>query len=201
MPTTLPGFADPVHDAQHSFRQILGALARPGLVQAVVAEVPTPLGLTMATAAACLTLLDLEVIVWLPPGLDPSVRQWLVFHTGCRFTDQPGEADFAIVTAPTQGLDLAAFNPGTSEYPEASTTVLLQVPDLTNGEPVQLQGPGIRGQIEIAPQVLPSFWPQWQRNTAGYPLGVDVILTGDRALMGLPRTARACSIGSDVSEA
>lgn len=189
MSTTLPGFRDRIHDAQQSFRHILAAFTRPGLVQALDVALCSPTGMMSATAAACLTLLDLEVTVWLQPGWEVEVRQWLLFHTGCRFAVQPEDSDFAIVFDANTCPALDSFHLGHSEYPEASTTVFLQVPNLNKGAPVHLQGPGIQGQRLISPQVPASFWPQWQQNTDRYPLGVDVILISDRAVMGLPRTA------------
>lgn len=190
MPTILPGFQDTVHDAQQSFRQILAALARPGQVQKIGTEVPAPPGLMCATAAAALTLLDLEITVWLQPGFDHGVPQWLVFHTGCRMIDLPAQADFAMVGDASRCPELAAFHQGQDEHPEASTTVLVQVPALTGGEVVQLQGPGIDGKVTVAPQVAAEFWHQWRQNTRRYPLGVDVLLLSGPNLLGLPRTAR-----------
>jgi len=190
MPTSLPGFQDPVHDAQRGFRQVLIALSRPGLPQAIAAELTPPPGLMPATAALCLTLIDLEVTVWLQPALGAAVQDWLLFHTGCRFVARPGKSDFAVIGDRLSCPSLADFNPGTSEYPEASTTVLMQVPSLQGGDPMQLHGPGIQDRLAIAPQVAPDFWSQWQQNVVGYPLGVDVILASDRTVIGLPRTAR-----------
>ena len=76
MLTQLPGFADPVHDSQQTFRALLDALAQPGLYQTTVAVAP-PAGLTPSCAAAALTLLDLETTVWLQPGLPQAVPDWL----------------------------------------------------------------------------------------------------------------------------
>ena len=98
MPTTqLPGFKDPVHEAQQTFRALLDALARPGMAQTTAAVTP-PAGLTSGCAAACLTLLDLETVVWLQPEISAPAKSWLLFHTGCRFTEQPQSADFALIS-------------------------------------------------------------------------------------------------------
>lgn len=189
MITQLPGFADPVHDAQTTFRALLDALARPGMVQTTAAIAP-PEGLTPSCAAAALTLLDLETTVWLQPGFSAAVQAWLLFHTGCRFTDAPQPANFAIIHDLDTAPDLAQFHWGTAEYPESSTSLLVQLPALDGGATVTLQGPGIKDAIAISLPVGADFWQQWQTITAGYPLGIDLwCFTGDRVL-GLPRTAQ-----------
>lgn len=142
-----------------------------------------------ACAAACFTLLDLDTRVWLQPGLDPAVASWLAFHTGCRFTPWSQQADFAVVWALDALPELQAFNRGTAEYPEASTTLLIQTRSLTGGKSVVVQGPGILGEQAIAPHLPPSFWTQWIANHQAYPLGVDVFLFSQQDVMGLPRTA------------
>jgi alpha-D-ribose 1-methylphosphonate 5-triphosphate synthase subunit PhnH len=197
MPTTqLPGFNDAVHDAQRTFRALLDALARPGIVQ-TTATVTPPAGLTIACAVAGLTLLDLETTVWLQSGTSDAVRAWLLFHTGCRFTEAPQDADFAIITNLSTMPPLAAFHWGTAEYPEGSTSLLIQLPSLTGATTVNLQGPGIRQAIALQTPLGPHFWQQWQEMTASYPLGLDAWCLADHQVVGLPRTARVIDSQED----
>lgn len=193
MVTTLPGFQDTVHDAQTTFRALLEALAHPGRSCPLPSLTTPPTGMFPACAAACLTLLDLETQVWLQPGLD--IESWLRFHTGCRFTGEPHRANFAVIGDVARSPDLQAFNPGTAEYPELSTTLLIQVEHLVEGEAVVLQGPGILGERTIAPQLPAQFWQQWLRNHHAYPLGVDVFLFDQTHVIGLPRTTKLAENG------
>jgi alpha-D-ribose 1-methylphosphonate 5-triphosphate synthase subunit PhnH len=190
MPTTqLPSFKDPVHDAQQTFRSLLDALARPGIPQ-TTAPLEPPEGLKPSCAAACLTLLDLEATVWLQPGISESVQSWLLFHTGCRFTAQPQTADFAVIDDIETMPKLDEFNWGTAEYPESSTSLLIQLPVLQGTGSTALQGPGILDTITIQAPLLTDFWQQWQEMTANYPLGLDAWCFADQQVLGLPRTAQ-----------
>lgn len=194
MPTTqLPSFKDPVHDAQQTFRALLDALARPGIFQTTAPLTP-PEGLKPSCAAACLTLLDLETTVWLQPGISESVRPWLLFHTGCRFTAQPQTADFAVIDDVETMPRLDEFSWGTAEYPEASTSLLIQLPALQATGSAILQGAGILDTIPIRTPLHTGFWQQWQEMTANYPLGLDVWCFADRQVLGLPRTARIAGV-------
>ncbi|HEY9621315.1 MAG TPA: phosphonate C-P lyase system protein PhnH [Crinalium sp.] len=186
MITLLPGFQNAVHDAQTTFRALLEALAHPGRSCPIPLTTTPPPGITSAFAAACLTLLDLETQVWLQPGSD--IESWLRFHTGCRFTNEPQQANFAVIWEADRLPSLQAFNSGTAEYPESSTTLLIQVERLVGGETVVLQGPGILGERAIAPRLPTQFWQQWSSNHHTYPLGVDVFLFDQTHVMGLPRT-------------
>lgn len=186
MVTSLPGFQDAVHDAQTTFRALLEALAHPGRSCQIPLCTTPPEGMSPTCAAACLALLDLETQVWLQPGLE--IEPWLRFHTGCRFTAEPQQANFAVIHEMSQAPDLQAFNPGAPEYPELSTTLLIQVERLVEGELVALQGPGILGERAIAPHLPFIFWQQWTINHRIYPLGVDVFLFDQTQVIGLPRT-------------
>lgn len=188
----LPGFQDPVHDSQRTFRSLLNALARPGILQTAAPVVP-PLGLEPACAAACLTLLDLETSIWLQPGLSNLVKDWLLFHTGCRFIANPSMADFALIADLATAPDLEAFNWGSPEYPETSTSLLMQLPNLQEGAPITLEGPGILNSITIAPQIPGEYWNQWRVMTEAYPLGVDGWCLKGEQVLGLPRSTRLSS--------
>ncbi|NER80937.1 MAG: phosphonate C-P lyase system protein PhnH, partial [Leptolyngbya sp. SIO1D8] len=185
MLTTLPGFENPVHDAQRTFRALLDALARPGIPQAIAPLTP-PSGLLPSCAAACLTLLDLETTVWLQPDTSEDIRSWLLFHTGCQLTRDPQTADFAVIADITTAPGLNDFYQGSPEYPEASTSLLIQLSALHGGQPVTLQGPGILQTIAVDLPMPSNFWQQWQSMTTGYPLGLDIWCFDQTQVMGLP---------------
>ncbi len=186
------GFGDPVFDAQRSFRALLDALARPGLQQHAGDGLAPPAGLMPASYAIALAMFDADTPVWLSPVLRiTAVTESLRFHCGAPLTEDPGRAAFALVAA---GDDppLDGFAPGEDRYPDRSTTLIWQVPDLDRGAPIHLTGPGVNGSVTIQPSGLPSgFWNQWAANHARYPLGVDLVLVSVDALIGLPRSAAA----------
>lgn len=188
----LPGFKNPVHDAQTTFRNLLEALANPGSQHQITALVEAPAGLNSACAAACLTLLDLETQVWLQPTIEEEVKNWLLFHSGCEFTTKPNTANFAIINHCQSMPTLSVFNQGTDEEPEASTTLLIQVENFESGKPVNLSGPGIEKTRSLTVNGLNSaFWEGLTSNIHNYPLGVDIFLFTTDTVVGLPRTTRA----------
>ena len=191
--TQYPGFSDPVHEAQTTFRALLTALSHPGLIQPIITPLTPPSGLTAACAAACLSLFDLETMVWLSPNIDPEIQAWLQFHTGCPLTGDSQVANFAVIPNINQP-NLTQFNLGTAEQPERSTTLLIQLPTLTGGKTIQLKGPGIADQQTVDLPVPESFWQQWQDNIQNYPLGIDIFFLSQDAVIGLPRTTQPMNL-------
>ena len=185
------GFSDAVGQSQTVFRQVLKALSRPGLIVPVTTEVAAGRGLSPAMAAVAMTLCDYETPIWLDPTLSEhsSVRQFLAFHTGAPVVDAVEEAAFAFATGAANLPALAAFAQGSLEYPDRSTTIVLQVPALTGGPQLHLEGPGIDERVTAAPAGLPSdFMQQWAANRERFPRGVDLLLTTEQEIMGLPRS-------------
>lgn len=191
MQTTMsPGFSDPVFQSQAAFRALLTALSEPGLIQQVAPGFAAPDGLEPATAIALLTLADYETPIWLSAALrDGPAGAWLRFHCGAALVDDPAKAVFAVIDGAGEAPALSDFNPGTDQFPDRSTTVLVQSPYLMGGEAITLTGPGISGSREIAPTGLrPGFWAEVTANAELYPLGVDLILSQGEAVIGLPRS-------------
>jgi len=186
-----PGFADPVHDAQATFRAVMDALARPGLPRPLTPDLTPPAPLTPELAAVALTLTDADTPVWLDAGLaaSPAVATYLRFHTGAPLTEDPAEAAFALISDPARCPPLGAFAAGTPAYPDTSTTLVFALETITAGEELSLTGPGIRGTTRVALSPLPEdFVAQRAENRAGFPLGVDLILTAPGRVAGLPRS-------------
>ncbi|MEM6453033.1 MAG: phosphonate C-P lyase system protein PhnH [Cyanobacteria bacterium P01_D01_bin.105] len=195
--TTLPGFKNAVHEAQRTFKSLLEALSHPAQPYSPNVNITPPAGLTPLCAAACLTLIDLETVVWLQPSLSTDVQNWLRFHTGCRFTQDPNSATFAVIETFSSEITLQGFNWGSAEQPEQSTTLLIQVKDIGSNEavgspkiasPKVLSGPGILGKISFVPTLPETFWAQWPQNNAAYPRGLDCFLFTSDSVVGLPRT-------------
>jgi alpha-D-ribose 1-methylphosphonate 5-triphosphate synthase subunit PhnH len=186
-----PGFSDPVLASQAVFRTVMEALARPGSVAAIDATVtpPTPLGI--AAAAVALTLLDFETPLWLDPTLAAAsdIGGWLKFHTGAPLATDQGAAAFAFIADPADMPDFDSFYQGSVEYPDRSTTLVLEVEHLSEGDGFRLSGPGINGARTLSAASLPpGFADRMAANRALFPRGVDIMLTCGRLLAGLPRS-------------
>jgi alpha-D-ribose 1-methylphosphonate 5-triphosphate synthase subunit PhnH len=184
------GFTDPVRHSQAVFRAVMDALARPGTLTKVTGDAAPP-PLTEAAGALALTLVDQDTAVWLdkPLKAEPAVAAWLAFQTGARTVDYAGDADFAFVADAPHLPPLEGFAQGSQEYPDRSTTLIVQVPGLTRGPRLRLTGPGIETEAEIRPKGLSEHFPaQWAANRARFPRGVDMVLVGPEGLIGLPRT-------------
>ncbi|MDA7948959.1 MAG: phosphonate C-P lyase system protein PhnH [Hyphomicrobiaceae bacterium] len=185
-----PGFQEPVHGAQQTFRAVLDALSRPGIPVPLsgIEAAPDPMGPTLAAAA--LTLLDHETGVYLAPPLDiEAVKRYIAFHTGAPTVSEPADADFVIALADRDMPDILQLKTGCAEYPDQSATVLLGVRDFGSGEKVLLSGPGIAETQEFSPGNLDAgFWTTARQNHARFPLGVDFILCGPESVAGLPRS-------------
>jgi len=187
------GFAEPVFAAQSVFRAVMDAMARPGTVHGIGTDARPPEPLNATAAAVALTLADADTPVWLDADLarNVAVKGWLSFHTGAPLAEFPSDAAFAIISNPATVPPLSGFALGTQEYPDRSTTLILQVETLTGGPELTLEGPGIKTTQTIAPQPLPGhFGMQWRENNALYPRGIDIILAAPDAVACLPRTTR-----------
>ncbi|MFJ6326677.1 MULTISPECIES: phosphonate C-P lyase system protein PhnH [unclassified Rhizobium] len=186
------GFTDPVFDGQSVFKLMMDAMARPGTLQTISTEVAPPAPLGIAAGAIGLTLCDHDTPVWLSTSLGrSSLPEWLSFHTGAPIIQERLEAAFAFIEA---GMALSSFNQfgiGTQEYPDRSTTIILEIESLEGGKDLALSGPGINGVSMIAPVGLPdSFLRIWNDNRALFPRGADLVLTAGRQFLCLPRTTK-----------
>jgi alpha-D-ribose 1-methylphosphonate 5-triphosphate synthase subunit PhnH len=183
------GFADPVRDAQRTFRAVLDAMSRPGRVRRAGEGLAPPAPLFPAAGAVLLTLADADTPLWLDAG--PDAEAWVRFHRGAPIVADPAAAGFVLSTgrcdAPPPPLE--ALDAGTDEAPQRGATLILQVAGLAEHEGWRLTGPGIAHEHRLRVDGAPDgFLAAWQANRARFPRGVDVILCAGERLAALPRT-------------
>jgi alpha-D-ribose 1-methylphosphonate 5-triphosphate synthase subunit PhnH len=187
------GFADKVLSAQNTFRSVMDAMARPGSVHCIASASGTPPGMMRGTAAIALTLFDHDTPLWLDPRMAevPEVAKWLKFHTSAPVIADSSICTFALIGNPAALPALEKFSLGSNEYPDRSTTLILQVESLREGLALELSGPGIDGtsvlQATIEP---PDLFARLAINAALFPRGIDVVLVADDAIVAIPRTTR-----------
>jgi alpha-D-ribose 1-methylphosphonate 5-triphosphate synthase subunit PhnH len=186
-------FSDPVLAAQATFRAVLDATARPGTIVALKPALTIPSPLVAGAGAIALTLCDHDTPVWLdgPLAAAPAVGEWLRFHTAARLAADPANATFAFVADPRALPPFESFNPGTLEYPDRSTTIIVQVESFGVGTPLVLTGPGIAREHAIRVASLPAdIVARLRENRRLFPRGVDLLLVAGTDIMALPRTTR-----------
>jgi alpha-D-ribose 1-methylphosphonate 5-triphosphate synthase subunit PhnH len=192
------GFADKVKSAQSTFRSVMDAMARPGSVQRIVAAAGTPMPMMRGTAAIALTLFDHDTPVWLDPQMSatPEVAKWLKFHASAPVVQDSSICHFALIGEPGALPGLDRFSFGSNEYPDRSTTLILQVESLTEGRPIELRGPGIDGTAMVQAAIQPpDLFERLAINAKLFPRGIDAVLVADDAIVAIPRTTRLVGSG------
>src|SRR6202011_4141515 len=192
------GFADKVLSAQSTFRSVMDAMARPGSVQRIVAASGAPAAMMRGTAAIALTLFDHDTPVWLDPLMSETsdVTKWLKFHAGAPVVLDSSICSFALIADASALPALDRFALGSNEYPDRSSTLILQVESLTQGESLELRGPGIDGTAVLQAAIEPAdLFERLAVNAALFPRGIDVVLVHDDTIVAIPRTTRLIAKG------
>lgn len=159
------GFAHTAHDSQACFRAVLEAMARPGRVQVLPAELLRglhhPDGLGPALAAVLLTLTDADTRVHWGEGLCPPTalvawRAFGRFHTGLVEAANPADADFAFTLAAHRPDTLLAALPrGEDETPQHGATLVIEAATL---RAVEEDAQGSLNQPLPRPEADPTPW-------------------------------------------
>src|ERR1700712_1809116 len=192
------GFADKVLSAQSTFRSVMSAMARPGSVHRITAVAGVPAAMMRGSAAIALTLFDHDTPIWLDPTMSetPDVSKWLKFHTSAPVIADSSIASFALIADPAHLPPLDRFAFGSNEYPDRSTTLILQVGSLTQGALFELRGPGIDGTATLRAHIQPNdLFERLDVNSTLFPRGIDVVLVHDDAIVAIPRTTRLVTKG------
>jgi alpha-D-ribose 1-methylphosphonate 5-triphosphate synthase subunit PhnH len=207
------GFPDASFASQAVFRAALRALSQPGRPVDIDCTAGVPAGVQAASAMLLLALLDSDCTLWLSPSLRASdAAAWLRFHTGCGLVDDPAQARFAWIAAADALPRLDAFAHGSHEYPDQSTTCVVDVAafvaladvdvdaDMAATAPAEvscwrISGPGVRDAVRLGVRGPGGGWHddltrQWRHNHGLFPRGVDLYLASPGQIAGLPRSAR-----------
>lgn len=194
------GFSDISLGSQSVFRAALEALSYPGRPVELEVTFEAPKAAHASSSGLLLALLEPGSLLWLSPSLvHTDAATWIVFHTDCKITPNQHEADFAWIKHWDEMPALEGFAQGTDEYPDHSTTCVLDIagPSATTiVTPASiLTGPGIvsTSTIELlaaTPAQAEGFAEQWAKNHASFPRGIDLFFATSTGLIGLPRTTR-----------
>lgn len=194
------GFNDIALGSQSVFRTALEALSYPGRPVVIEVAFEPPTAAHASSSGLLLALLEPGSLLWLSPSLiNTDAATWIVFHTNCKITPHQHEADFAWIKHWDELPTLECFALGTDEYPDHSTTCVLDLagPSVTTvaTPSITLTGPGIANTstIELLAATsaqAQSFVEQWANNHACFPRGIDLFFATSTGLIGLPRTTR-----------
>lgn len=165
---------------QRIFQALMWALSYPGRLQALPDS-----GLSLFIAIGE-TLIDLEINYY---AAHAELNAHLA-RLGAR-PRPPQEAVYQFYPALTAAhLDEVRQAPvGSYLCPDQSATLIIGA-QFGAGHRLHLSGPGVPGRVEVDMRVggLPEEFWTLRREVAHYPLGWDVFLVGQGAVLGLPRT-------------
>lgn len=167
---------------QRVFRELAEAFSRPGEVRDLTNRID---GAT-AQRAVLITLMDGETTLADPHG-QIAASDWPLLQA------RRGAPETARYVA-ADGRRAPDFQPalGSLESPDFGATLLIEVAAVGSGPlSVELAGPGIDGRCALR---LEGLHPDWLLRRAdwiaGFPLGVDILLSDTTRIVALPRTTR-----------
>jgi alpha-D-ribose 1-methylphosphonate 5-triphosphate synthase subunit PhnH len=182
---------DAAFASQAAFRALMDCMARPGEIK-TLGGIDAPAPLAPATAALVQSLADYESPVWLDAAFAtvPAIADWIRFHTGAAVVSEPHDAAFALVADPLALPSFMRFAQGSEEYPDRSTTLIVQVERFA-GPALVLRGPGIKTIQAFAAEPLPDDMAQRLRdNRELFPRGIDLVFVAGERIAALPRSVR-----------
>jgi alpha-D-ribose 1-methylphosphonate 5-triphosphate synthase subunit PhnH len=177
--------------SQAAFRALMDCLSRPGKIK-TLDGVGAPAPMAPATAALVRSLADYEMPIWLDPAFAaaPAIAEWIRFHTSAPIVGSPDKAAFALVANALALPDFMQFAQGSEEYPDRSTTIIVQVNHFA-GPSLVLKGPGIKTTRAFAAEPLPhDFALRMRDNRKMFPRGVDLVFVAGHKIAALPRSVR-----------
>ena len=188
---------DSVHDIQATFRHLLDAFTFPGKLvdlsqpaSRLVPLLPThfaPVSLFLAAA----TLIDNETTYWAD---DPEVARFLVEWSSTSPSETAKSAYLVVSNFRDEGLAscLSKAHTGTLLDPHLGATVLVGVPNLDEGEPVTLSGPGLERPLTCRLPAGERWLTMRNDRVSEFPLGIDLAFFDHLGrVVALPRTTRA----------
>jgi alpha-D-ribose 1-methylphosphonate 5-triphosphate synthase subunit PhnH len=185
------GFSDPTAASQRIFRASLTVLSRPGTILEADSDATAPEGIGAAANAILLALLDQDVTLYVSPTHVAVASAYYRFHTGCSITSNLEDADFVLLASTDKLPALSAIKIGTEYAPELSATLVWEVSRLVGGGEATLTGPGIESSVRLTATPLDAaFLTARAEMISLFPRGVDLFLTCDNRVCGLPRTTR-----------
>ena len=174
------GFADKVLSAQSTFRSVMDAMARPGSVQRIAAVAGAPAAddarhrrdradavrsryAGLARCAGCRRR-----------PMSPNGSS----STPARLSSRiPSICSFALIGDRASAAGARSLRVRQHEYPDRSTTLILQVESLTQGPAFELRGPGIDGTAVLRATIQPTdLFERLAINATLFPRGIDVVL-------------------------
>jgi len=173
-----------------AFRVLLDCMARPGRIGSL-GDISTTVPLFDATFCLIRTLVDVRAPIYLTePLCEPQVVEAIRFDTGATILSSPADAVFVICLPDEAERLLPYLACGTPDYPDRSTTLVIQCPALSGANGVSLSGPGIEREALLEAQGLPQgFWRKLDStNRQLYPMGTDVFLTAPGKVAAIPRS-------------
>ena len=182
---------DSAFASQAAFRAVMECFARPGEIR-TLDGIAAPAPLAPATAAMIRSLGDYETPIWLDPSLSgvPAIGEWIRFQTGAPLVKEMRDAAFALIGNPSDLPEFSEFALGTEEYPDRSTTLIMQIERFA-GHAITIEGPGIKAARRLAAEPLPDdFATRLTANRELFPRGIDLVLVAGKQALALPRSIR-----------
>jgi alpha-D-ribose 1-methylphosphonate 5-triphosphate synthase subunit PhnH len=190
------GFTDMVSESQASFRTVMDAFSYPALAQDFSARASAWGAMPATMVTLLLTLVDQDTAIWLdkPYSEDDELRACIAFYCGAPIFAEPARAAFAFISDAARIGDFAQFAQGDPDFPDRSTTLVVQTGGLESG-PHMFSGPGVREPRAFgADGLVADFSAQWRMNRRSFPLGVDLIFVTDAKIVALPRSLRLLEV-------